>query len=255
MKKIIILLLPILLFTSQTFAATGKAAVYKITMKRAALCTGNPTGTECAGAVVLGDDSQVVDIAAVDAGTQAASYGDAALLPLGTTFTHFQVRMDRKFVVKTSSTASEHLKTDAGKVCQTIENASGMYATDEATDKYTHLAGIDEGTGTTLAEMNIYMMNAGSDSVSICTATDCSSVSTTDWDYNTNVYTTAQKSLSATDSYHELIYTLTTPYTVTMIPPKITMAFGTAKALLAKNTTGTICRITAQEPVFTININ
>lgn len=255
MRKIIIFLLPMLLFTNQAFAAKGKAAVYKITMTRAALCTGNPTGSECAGAVVLGDDTQVVDIAAVDAGTQAASYGDAALLPLGTTFTHFQVRMDRKFIVKTSSTASEHLKTDAGKVCQTIENADSMYDSDEATDKYTHIPAIDEGTGTTLGEMNVYMMNAGTDSVEICTNTSCGSSSSSDWDYDTNAYATAQQATALGDTYHEIIYTLTTPYTVTMIPPKITMAFGTAEALGAFNTTGTLCRIQAQEPVFTINID
>ena len=256
MKKIIIYISSILFlfFANNSFAATGKAAVYKVTMIRAALCTGNASGTTCDGATVLGDSTMVMDIAAVDAGATAATYGDAALLPLGQTYTHFQVRLDRKFTVKTSSTSSEYLKTDNGDVCQTIANASGMYATDESTDKYTHIPAITEGTGTTLAEMNVYLMNAGSNAVSICTATNCSSVSATDWDYDTNTYTVAQKSLSASDSYHEMIYALDKPYTVSMIPPKLVMSFGTANALLANDTTGSVCRITAQEPVFTIKI-
>ena len=102
--------------------------------------------------------------------------------------------------------------------------------------------------------MNVYLMNAGSNAVSICTATNCSSVSATDWDYDTNTYAVAQKSLSASDSYHEMIYALDKPYTVSMIPPKLVMSFGTANALLANDTTGSVCRITAQEPVFTIKI-
>ena len=56
------------------------------------------------------------------------------------------------------------------------------------------------------------------------------------------------------DDYHELIYALSTPYTVTMIPPTITMSFGTAQALSANDVTGTVCNITAEEPVFTVTI-
>ena len=55
-------------------------------------------------------------------------------------------------------------------------------------------------------------------------------------------YCTAQKTdLDGDDDYHELIYALSTPYTVTMIPPEITMSFGTAEALSANDVTGTVC--------------
>ena len=39
-----------------------------------------------------------------------------------------------------------------------------------------------------------------------------------------------------------------------MIPPSITMSFGTAEALSANDVTGSVCNITPEEPVFTVTI-
>ena len=99
----------ILLFslTTNLYAALGKAAVYKVTMKKVALCTGKGSGTTCLGEVVIGTGSKEVDVASVTAGAVAGSFGNPALLPLGTTFTHMQVTIDRKFTIKTSDTAGE----------------------------------------------------------------------------------------------------------------------------------------------------
>ena len=90
MRKLYIILFSFLflIVAKNSFAATGKAAMYKVTMNEAALCTGNSSGTTCDGKVTIGSGDKVVDIAAVDAGATAATYGDAALLPLGTTYTH-----------------------------------------------------------------------------------------------------------------------------------------------------------------------
>ena len=66
--------------------------------------------------------------------------------------------------------------------------------------------------------------------------------------------TIAQKSdLDSDDTYTELIYQLEKPYTVTMIPPKVTMKFGTLQALSASDVGG-LCNIWAEEPVFTVKI-
>ena len=104
MKKIFLILFSILfiLFSKNAFAAKGKAAVYKVTMNEAALCTGNSSGTTCDGKKVIGTGSKQVDVAAVGAGAIAGAYGDATLLTLGVTYTHMQVTINRKFVVKTS---------------------------------------------------------------------------------------------------------------------------------------------------------
>ena len=252
--KIIISAILLFNFTTNLYAATGKAAVYKVTMEEAALCTGNSSGTTCDGKKVIGTGSKQVDVAAVGAGAIAGAYGDATLLTLGVTYTHMQVTINRKFVVKTSDTSGEMLKTNNGDVCRTVANADSQYATDEATDKYTHKRAVDEGTGSASAETNVYLMNHGTNNVTTCAATDCSSTGTTT-SGSSCTYCTAQKTdLDSNDTSTVLIYELTKPYTVSTKPPKITMKFGTAEALSASDVTGTVCNIWAEEPVFTATI-
>ena len=258
MKKIIIVLFSIIFIavSNNAFAAKGKAAVYKVTMNEAALCTGNSSGTTCDGKVTLGSGDKVVDIAAVDAGATAATYGDVALLPLGTTYTHMWVKISRKFTIKTSDTTSptdERLKTDNGDVCLSVANADSMYDTDEATDKYTHVVGINEG-GASSAEQNAYLMNSGTNNVSFCTNNTCGGTSAQTFSYSCTHCTAQKTDLDGSDDYHELIYELTAPYTVALIPPTITMSFGTKEALSANDVTGSVCNITAEEPVLTVTI-
>ena len=260
MKKIFLLLFGILFLLSSknAFAAKGIAAVYKVTMNEAALCTGNSSGTTCDGKVTVGSGDKVVDIAAVTAGATAATYGDVALLPLGTTYTHMWVKISRKFTIKTSDTTSptdERLKTDNGDVCLSVANTDAMYGlgSSEADRKYSHVIGINEG-GSSSAEQNAYLMNSGTNNVSFCTNNTCGSTAAQTFSYSC-AHCTAQKTdLDGDDSYHELIYKLSSPYTVTMIPPTITMSFGTAEALSANDVTGSVCNITAEEPVFTVTI-
>tara|TARA_B100001173_G_scaffold310927_1_gene326759 strand:+ start:2562 stop:3332 length:771 start_codon:yes stop_codon:yes gene_type:complete len=255
MKKIIIILFSIIFITvsNNAYAAKGAAKIYKVTMSEAALCTGNSSGTTCDGKVVVGSGDQTVDIAAVDAGATAATYGDVALLPLGTTYTHMYVKISRKFVIKTDDDSD--LKTDNGDVCRSRANADSMYDSDEATDKYTHVPTRAEGTSAgAAAEQNSYLMNAGTNGVKFCTNATCGGTANQTFGY-TCAHCTAQKTdLDSNDNYHELIYALSTPYTVTMIPPTITMSFGTAQALSANDVTGSVCNITAEEPVFTVTV-
>ena len=107
MKKIfafiVLVKLLLVLFVASSNAATvkGAASVYKVTMTKLELCTASTGVTVCTGAVVIGSGEKVVDIAAADAGAVAGSYGNAALLPLGETYTHMRVTIDRKFTIKT----------------------------------------------------------------------------------------------------------------------------------------------------------
>ena len=165
------------------------------------------------------------------------------------------VKISRKFTIKTSDTATPtdlRLKTDNGDVCKSVGNTDNMYATDEATDKYTHVVGITEG-GSASFEQRAYLMNSGTNNVKFCTSTSCAGTSNQTFSYSCTHCTAQKTDLDGDDDYHELIYALSTPYTVTMIPPEITMSFGTAEALSA-NDVGGICNITAEEPVFTVTI-
>ena len=260
MKKIYLVLFSFLflIVTKNAFAAKGVAAVYKVTMNEAALCTGNSSGTTCDGKVTIGTGDKVVDIAAVDAGATAATYGDPALLPLGTTYTHMWVKISRKFTIKTSDTTSPtdlRLKTDNGDVCKSVANSDAMYGlgSSESARKYSHVIGINEG-GTSSAEQNSYLMNSGTNNVKFCTNNTCGGTANQTFSYSCTHCTAQKTDLDGDDDYHELIYALSTPYTVSLIAPTITMSFGTAEALSANDVTGSVCNITAEEPVFTVTI-
>ena len=255
MKKIFLILFSILflLVSKNAFAAKGKAAVYKVTMNEAALCTGNSSGTTCDGKVTIGTGDKEVDIAAVDAGAVAGTYGDATLLPLGETYTHMWIKISRKFILKSDD--DDQVLTDEGDTCRTTATADSHYATDEATDKYTHKRAQTEGTGVSTVEGNYYLLNHGTDGATICAGdTSCGNTDTKNTIGSTCTNCVAMKTdLDSDDDYHELIYSLENPYTVALIPPKITMSFGTSEALSASDV-GDLCNIWAEEPVFTVSV-
>ena len=93
----------LILFVANSYAAKGVASVYKATMRKVELCTGSTSVTSCDGSVTIGSGDKIIDIAAVDAGAVAGSYGDITLLPLGETYTHIRVTIDRKFVIKSAT--------------------------------------------------------------------------------------------------------------------------------------------------------
>jgi len=248
---IVLVKLLLVLFIANSYAATvkGAASVYKVTMKKVELCTGSTGVTVCTGAVVIGEGAKTVDIAAVDAGAVAGSYGDAALLPLGETYTHMRVTIDRKFVIKTSAAIDTGGTPDA---CVTQAATDTLYGSTEAARKFTHAITVaDDGTA---AEMNLYLTN---DSYLVCTNADCSANnggSTND--YTSPTYATYMESHDAdTGTEHVMIFALTAPYTVALIPPTIDISFGTQEAIGATDpNSGSRCMIIAFEPVCTITI-
>ena len=247
MKKIFTLLFLtsfiFIVFLSKSYAGKGAATVYKVIMKKAELCTGSTGVTNCDGAVVFGNETKTMDIAAVDAGATAAEYGSSALFPLGETYTHLRVTIDRKFVVKGTATTDTSSYT-----CNTIDSAA--WKTDEATTRYTYQPSIAKDG--TLAEMNVYLIN---DAFKNCTKADCTSDSDATVDYSSPDYATYMESHSSdTGTEHVLVYALTTPYTVALIPPVITMSFGTQNALQARKVGTNLCSIDAMEPIFTVSI-
>jgi len=244
----IVLVKLLLLFTANSNAATvkGAASVYKVTMKKLELCTASTGVTNCDGAVVIGSGAKVVDIASVDAGAVAGSYGDPALLPLGVTYTHVRVTILRKFTVKTSAAIDTGGTPDA---CVTQAATDTLYGDTEAARKFTHAITVaDDGTA---AEMNLYLTN---DSYSICTNATCGATTGSTNDYTSPTYATYMESHdSDTGTEHMMIYALTAPYTVSLISPTINISFGTQTAIGASDV-GSRCLMLAFEPVCTITI-
>ena len=293
MKKIfniVVLSLAIFIFNIDiglALTTKGDADIYKVTMRKVELCTGYTvvdfddilTDAACHDAVVVGSGDKEVDIASVSAGMAAAAYGQAALLPLGATYTHVRVTVDRNFKIRTE-TAIDIGGSGAGQDetdnCVTIATTDTMYVTDEATDKYTHVPAVAEGG--TRAEMSVYIRNGretgeGTNNYTQCLNADCSTNSAAwSWDYASTAaqledaiaMSIARSSVTTDDVV--LVYALSTPYTVTLIPPTIDLSFGTRNSVKAQevcadggddcdagNTDG-FCMFSPQEPQVTITI-
>ena len=245
---IVLVKLLLVLFIANSYAATGAATVYKVTMKKLELCTASTGYDNCEGSVTIGEGDKVIDIAAVDAAAVAGTYGKTTLLPLGVTYTHLRVTIDRGFVIKSAAIdAGTNATTDD---CKTIATTDGQYVTDEATDKYTHVVVVAEGG--TNAEQNLYMP---SDNYYRCENATCGS-GTDDQDMTYGAASSASQEQHVegdSTSDHMLTYLLTTPYTVSLIPPTIDISFGTQEAIGASDV-GARCLMIAFEPVCTITI-
>ena len=247
---IVIKLIFISYIATSCASVTGAADKYEVTMRKVEMCTGSTGITNCDNAVVLGTGDKAVDIAAVDAGAAAGSYGDPALLPLGETYTHMRVTIDRKFVIK-SGEQLDPSGAASGCVTQTVTDS--MYDSDEATDKYTHKASVTDDTAlSSAADMNVYLEN---DSYTMCATANCGSTSSLTNDYSSPSYATYQSTHdSDTSDDHVMVYALTSPYTVTLIPPVIDISFGTQDAVGAFTVSASRCAIYGVEPVVTITV-
>ena len=288
MKSIIKLVLSILTIFSLSieiaFSATakGNAEVYKVTMRKIELCTGYTvvdfdnvnTADACHNAVVIGTGDKVVDIASVSAGAAAATYGEPALLPLGETYSHMSVTIDRKFIIKTESAIDTGGSDDTDN-CVTTATADSQFQNNEATDKYTHRVSVAEGG--TNAEMNVYMINGRQSDESTtnytqCFNADCSQKNPSwNWNYAANasqlssaIAMQTMRSSVTTDDV-QLVYELSTPYTVALIPPSIDISFGTRSAIGVQEVSNSegdgtpsagdgMCSFYPEEPIVTITI-
>lgn len=266
MKKIFSLILSTLLISLlnfQTIQAAdnenfGQSAVLKITMRKVELCTGFQGGdfddilTEafCNDPIVIGSGDKVVDIASVDAGASAAAYGQPTLLPLGETYTHLRVTIDKKFTMKGKTVVSTGSESGDTDFCATKTTTDAMYGggSGEAGKKYTHRVAVDPVANANVAqqEMDLYFVNglktgeAGS-TFTHCYGDDCGddSEKTWSWGYapaasgfpNTFVAQNIPRASVVTDDM-VFVYELDQPYKVTMQPPKIDIAFSTLETLL-----------------------
>ena len=269
MKKIFSLILSTLLISLlnfQTIQAAdnenfGQSAVLKITMRKVELCTGFQGGdfddilTEafCNDPVVIGSGDKVVDIASVDAGASAAAYGQPTLLPLGETYTHLRVTIDKKFTMKGKTVVSTGSASGDTTFCATKTTTDAMYGggTGEAGKKYTHKPAIDPGADANAVaeEMDLYWVNGRQIGESGNTFTHCYNNScgqnNTNWSWgydgeesnlsglaNTHVAMSVPRASVVTDDL-VLVYALSKPYTVTTKPPSIDIAFSTQDGILA----------------------
>ena len=272
-------------FSLNAAEVKGDADVYKVIMHKVELCTGYTVGdfdntsssnTQCQNAVVIGESTAgvEVDIASVDSGSVAGSFGNPALLPLGETYTHMRVHINRKMTIRTAA-AIDTTSSDDTDNCLTIATTDAMYGSGEdasrteANRKYTHKPAVAEGG--TRAGMTLYMSNGqqggeGQNTYKQCKNAACTNAEVDDaqWNYPADasslVSAVAMQTMRSTVSSDQvaLIYALSSPFTVGLISPTIDMAFGTQNSIVAEevnnNAGDGFCRFSIEEPKVTITI-
>ena len=127
MKKVknLLFILIVSFFSSHLYAATGPATEYKVTMTKVELCENGSTTANCLNALTISPagTSGAVDIAAVNAGAAAGSYGNIAKAKIGTLYTYVQITMSRQFTV--TGTAGS-CATKAGESGSKTADAKGQ---------------------------------------------------------------------------------------------------------------------------------
>ena len=264
-------------FSLNAAEVKGAADIYKVKMHKLELCTGHTPGdmddvatstTQCQDAVTIGTSTVgvEVDIASVSEGAVAGNFGDAMLLPLGETYTHVRVTLNRNMKLRTAAGIDTGEGDDVNN-CMTIATTDGMYVTDEATDKYTHKPVVAEnGNSGASEEMSLYIYNGqqvgdNQNTYKLCQDEDCGSVTNQGWNYavDASELTSAKamqtmRSSVSTDQL-AMIYALEAPYTVSLVTPKIDMSFSTSQAIMAKNeVSDTLCSFAITEPTVTITM-
>ena len=105
---------------------------------------------------------KVIDIAAADAGAVAGSYGSATLLPLGVTYTHMRVTIDRKFTVITCRQLTDFTGVTAAlqynRRCFLVHHILGGSLSSNPENLLMRLPVEDDGQ-TASRSMNVYLKN------------------------------------------------------------------------------------------------
>lgn len=200
-----------LLFLPKVNAGTGPASEYKITMTLLELCDSTSSLTACNNPVVIGSGSSgVVDIAGTTAGEAAASYGSLSTVPIGTTFTHMQITMNRSI----TATGSANDTAGTPDQCFTKTNSNGTNAAN---------AGGHASTASSATLFMGYIGTVNGDATNSATAGDGTGTSR------------AATTVTSGDDFLEHRVALTTPLTIKAGQfPTVKIAFGTDNAIGAQ---------------------
>ena len=259
MKNLLVFVSFLFLITNNVYAESGPASEYKITMKKVELCTAYPDANandvDCTGAFVVGESTLAFDITSATAGNEVGTWISTTGIPIGTTYTHVRVTVDRDFTI------TGYAEADSNCWCHSI--TAGTY--DEGTGKYlSRPAGTcvaTEALASAAAESQlVWVSTRGTNRV--CQEAACSSAGATE-DVSNSVesdgvdmdfYGLAINVGAVTSEDLQIIYKLSTSYTAGPIAPKITIAFGTQNAFNGYEFTDGKCIATPYYPKVQITI-
>ena len=269
LKIIISVFFVSLFYAGSSYSAdTGRATVYKVQMEELHFCE----DSECAAYTKVCDTTKVADIASVTAGADVASWCSLTGLPIGTTFSHLRVKLNRGFTIK-GYVVDKNGTTD----CYTGNETTG---TATVTAQGTEAA---DASGETLSEQQIYLYDArGSSGGTYLTGTSGANAywwsvynhagrptGTTSWCVgtiagthteaatvcaDTNTYSATWDD-SATATSTQIIYAFTSSYTIGPVTPKATLSFDTSAGIGAEWLGAGVCEMTVGQVKFSATIS
>ena len=228
MFKFFVYLSFLLFFSFKAIAVSGVADKYEVTMKKVELCT----SSACSSPTTVASGSQAVNIASLSAGAEAAAFGSTAGLPIGTTFTHMRVTLNRAFTIE-------------GEVNVSGNNWCSTDSADAGSATALHVGTLDtDGTATDGTDQTLYLADAD----------DYATDETITIGYGSPTYAVSMSVGSPSATEVQLIYELGSSYTVGLVAPKIKVNFDVSTALGAGIADTNVCYMWPEEPVVTISL-
>ena len=228
MSKSLVYIVLFTFLSLKVFAVSGEADKYQVTMKKVELCT----SINCNGATEVASGTQAVDIASMSAGAEAAKFGETTGLPIGTTYTHLRVTLNRAFTIE-------------GEVNVSGNNWCSTDSADAGSASALHTGTLDtDGTPTDGTDQTLYIADAakyGSDS-------------SIEMNYNSPSSAVVMEVGKPSSTEVQLIYALSSAYTVGLVAPKIKVTFDVSTALGAGIADTNVCYMWPEEPVVTISL-
>jgi hypothetical protein len=235
----------------------ANADEYSITIESVKLCQNATIVSEesfsVSGCVTLGNSSLTVDIASADISGTLGKYADTNTLQAGTTYRYFVPTINRNFSIRGSAVLDSQVSGTF--TCNTDENASRA----SNAINITQIAGNVNGTATTTTTFSTSTTSSGI----VCLNTACDN-SQTGLSFDNNIpdnstlYGNAINVPSDTSDTMEMLYTISTPFTMSDIPPVINMSFGTKSAIQMESTRDAgsdSCRVAAYFPKFRVTVS
>ena len=207
-------------------AVAGVADKFEVTMKKVELCT----DATCTTPTLVASGSQKVDIASLSAGSDAASFGSTAGLPIGNVYTHIRITLDRSFTIKGSVNVSgnNYCSTDGSTEAKRSALHTGTLATG--------------GTPASTSDTVLYLADAG----------DYGSDDSITMTYASPTYGLSIQMGAPLPTQMQIIYALSSSYTVGLMAPKIKVSFDTSVSLGAGIDGANNCLMWPEEPTVTI---
>ena len=241
---------------AQSIATNLIAKAYKLTIHKVQLCETGSTTALCLNPITVGSGAQTMDIAGVEVGATAGSYGNPSTITLGTTYTYVQTVLERAIKVRADVqvASSRHCKTGgtAGTGSNFAIGTASTSATTNGSEMTVYIP--DDQTTHTLTGVTLNGGNAG---FAIDNADNITGITSVDGAGTAGTVATGSV-------YIQHRVALTTPFTMGLTTPSVDISFGTTTALGSYYTTDkngstsgatTSCLFWAMEPTVTITLN